>query len=413
VLTLGLVINPLAGVGGPAAMKGSDGVWAQERARELGIVPQATARTRSTFAELARLGSSTPARQLPLCRIITPKGQMGQQAVADFPTGLFDIEILGTPAIPQESTAETTRACVQALAGRVDLLVFVGGDGTARDVLDALSDVAIGRASTAAQNTPVLGIPAGVKMHSGVFATSPGSAAELLMLLIEGGLVAAQRVEVKDIDEELLRRGGVGSVRYGELLVPAIGGYLQHVKSAGKEVEELVLLEIAAELAERFAAQAGANESVAPLVLGPGSTCFALKERLLDAATQKTLQSNLQPTLLGVDVIYNGAMLAKDATAVELVAMQNQHPALQVFVSFSRSQGFLLGRGNQQLSPEFLARLPETALHIVSSRSKLASLDGRPLLADSGSTALDQKFSGLRSIISGYQDHLLYRVQPA
>jgi len=285
--------------------------------------------------------------------------------------------------------------------------VFVGGDGTARDVLDGLSAAR----HSERPSIPVLGIPAGVKMHSGVFATSPGAAAALLALLIDGGLVALHQAEVKDIDEVGLRRGEVGSVTYGELSVPAVGGYLQHVKSAGKEVEELVLLEIAAEVAETFAQSTGDAAPVVPLVLGPGSTCFAVKEELLASSADSTQRG--QPTLLGVDVIHNGGLMLKDASADQLVALQKQHPALNVIVSFSRGQGFIIGRGNQQLSPEFLGKLPADALHVVSSRTKLASLDGRPLLVDSGVGEFDQKFSGLRSIISGYQDHLLYLVQSA
>ncbi len=402
-LTLGLVINPAAGVGGPAAMKGSDGVEAQERARQLGVTPQAVVRAQTTFAELARLVSS---KQQTLCRVITPGGPMGQDALVDLAADYFAVDILSQPPIPAVSTAETTRDCVKALAPLVDLLVFVGGDGTARDVLDALATLGAGKGGATGTTVPVLGIPAGVKMHSGVFATSPGSAAQLLALLIEGGLVAAHHAEVKDIDEPALRRGKVGSVTYGELLVPSVGGYLQHVKSAGKEVEALVLLEIAAEIAESFA-------PLAPLVLGPGSTCFAVKEKLLGIPADPIDRISEQPTLLGVDVIHEGRLLLTDASAVELLAFQELHPALNVIVSFSRGQGFLIGRGNQQLSPEFLTKLPEDALHTVSSRTKLGSLGGRPLLVDSGQAALDRKFSGLRTIISGYQDHLLYLVQRA
>ena len=242
-LTIGLLINPAAGVGGPAAMKGSDGSEAQARARELGVAPQAITRARTTFAELAGLYASKPQS---LCRIITLSGSMGEDALTDLPLGSFSIDILSEPQIPEVSTASTTRAGVEALAPLVDLLVFVGGDGTARDVLDALVASGVDKGDARGTNVPVLGIPAGVKMHSGVFATSPGSAAQLLALLIEGGLVAAHRAEVKDIDEAALRRGSVGSLSYGELLVPSVGGYLQHTKSAGKEVESLVLLEIAA-----------------------------------------------------------------------------------------------------------------------------------------------------------------------
>ena len=244
----------------------------------------------------------------------------------------------------------------------------------------------------------MLGVPAGVKMHSGVFATSPRTAAMLLHELVSGGLVSATHAEVKDIDEAALRRGEVGSRTYGELLVPAQGGYLQHVKSGGKEVEDLVLLEIAADISEFVA------DDDAVLMLGPGSTCFAIKQCLL---------SDGEPTLLGFDVVQRGSLVVQDATYADLQRVLRDHPGLQVVLSFSRNQGFLLGRGNQQLGAAVLDQLSPSQLSVVSSRTKLASLEGRPLLVDTGDAELDRKFSGLTQITSGYQDKLLYLVQPA
>ena len=390
-LRVGLIVNPLAGVGGPAAMKGSDGAVAQDAAQALGVSPQAGIRARETFMQLAQLLASDNHRAT--ITLLSPAGAMGAEKFAGA-IG-FAVELVGeTPAI---TTAADTRRCAERLFPLVDLLVFVGGDGTARDVLDVV------RGASQFAGVPVLGVPAGVKMHSGVFATSPRSAAMLLHELVIGGLVAATEAEVKDIDEAGLRRGEVGSQRYGELLVPAQGGYLQHVKSGGKEVEALVLLEIAAEI----------EEFVAPdtdlLVLGPGSTCYAVKERLLGNT------GAAEPTLLGVDVIRAGELLIKDATLTDLLQLQREDGAgeMCVLLSFSRNQGFLLGRGNQQLGAAVLANLAPTQVLVLSSRAKLGSLDGRPLLVDTGDFELDQEFSGLTQIISGYQDKLLYRVQPA
>jgi len=388
-LRVGLVINPLAGIGGPAAMKGSDGAHAQNVARKLGVNPRAGHRAGDTFVHLAELLARD--NNAAMITLVCPTGAMGAESFAAA-TG-FAVEWVGeTPAI---TTAADTRRCAERLFSGVDLLVFVGGDGTARDVLDVV------RSAPQFASVPVLGVPAGVKMHSGVFATSPRSAALLLHELAIGGLVAAAEAEVKDIDEAGLRRGEVGSQRYGELLVPTEGGYLQHVKSGGKEVEALVLLEIAAEI----------EEFVAPdtefLVLGPGSTCYAVKERLLGEA------SGVEPTLLGFDVIRAGELLIKDATLADLLGIQGQTTQLCVLLSFSRNQGFLLGRGNQQLGAAILANLAPSQVCVLSSRAKLGSLAGRPLLVDTGDFDLDQKFSGLTQIISGYQDRLLYRVQPA
>ncbi len=393
---LGLIINPVAGVGGPAAMKGSDGVAAQQAARALGVLPQAVSRARETFVQLAELlGELGPAAHsfesgCSGVQLHCPRGSMGAEAFAA-ETGLAVVWV-GESGSASVTSAEDTRRLVMALLPNVDLLVFVGGDGTARDVLDAVST------SPGLAGLPVLGIPAGVKMHSGVFATSPRTAALLLHELVSGGLVSATHAEVKDIDEAALRRGEVGSRTYGQLLVPALGGYLQHVKSGGKEVEDLVLLEIAADVRDFVV-----NED-AVLLLGPGSTCYAIKQDLLDDG---------EPTLLGFDAIQNGSLLVQDATIADLQRLLGEHPDLQVLLSFSRNQGFLLGRGNQQLGAAVLAQLAPEQLSVVSSRTKLASLDGRPLLVDTGVAELDQKFSGLTQITSGYQDKLLYLVRPA
>jgi predicted polyphosphate/ATP-dependent NAD kinase len=275
------------------------------------------------------------------------------------------------------------------------LILFVGGDGTARDVLDAMSNgvarVEDGSAQT--NSVPVIGIPAGVKMHSGVFATSPRRAAELLKRLSSGALVAAVAAEVRDIDEDALRDGRLVARTYGELLVPQLGGYLQQVKSGGREVEALVLLEIAAEIDETLISCT--QDWVA---LGPGSSCLALKERYGGG------------TLLGFDLVREGRVVQRD---IDANVLSEVGANLQVVLSFSRQQGFLLGRGNQQLSPDLLRGLGPRRLKVIASRTKIGSLEGRPLLVDSGARDVDKLFTGLTQIVSGYRDRLLYRVEAA
>ena len=366
-LKFGLLVNPVSGLGGPAALKGSDGAQVQDEARARGVEPRANAR----LADMLAAFSSR--RSVDWC---CAGGAMGEQALRN--AGV-DAEVIYTP--PEPSTAEDTRqAARRLLEAGVDVIVFGGGDGTARDLLQAIGE-----------EVPVLGVPTGVKMHSGVFATTPADAGALLDALVQGGLVAARRADVRDIDEAALRRGEIGNRFFGELRVPDLGGYLQHTKVAGRESEELAVVEIIADLTERFA------DTSRTLVIGPGSTLAEFK-----------LALGIEPTLLGFDVVRAGQLAVTDADRACLDALAADNPV--VFLSFNRGQGFLVGRGNQQLSPQLLGSLRRDDLIVVGTRSKLASLDGRPLLIDSGDVAVDSQWSGLIEITAGYEDRLFHRL---
>jgi predicted polyphosphate/ATP-dependent NAD kinase len=367
-LRIGVIVNPIAGIGGAAGLKGSDGVEIQQAARARGAQPQAGLRMRAALAMLSGQSAAVT--------LMTWGGAMG----ADVLAGLgFAVQVLGEPADP--STDRDTREAARAMvAAGIDLLLFAGGDGTARDLAETLPP-----------QLPVIGIPAGVKMHSGVFAVTAQAAGELVLRLLAGGLVGAEIAEVRDIDEAALREGRVATRYYGELCVPTVGGYLQHVKSGGREVEALVLDEIAETVVERLATHTGL------VILGPGSTLFAIKARL-----------GISGTLLGIDLMRQGSLVASDVDAAVLDRLVDADAVL--VLSFTRNQGFLIGRGNQQLTPAVLRRIRRSNIWVVGSRGKLASLDGRPLLVDSGADDVDQRLAGIIEIISGYEDVLLYRV---
>ena len=307
---------------------------------------------------------------------VTWGGAMGADAL----TALgFDATVLGVPRSP--TSAADTRAAAATLAERgIDVLMFAGGDGTARDLTEALP-----------KGIPVIGVPAGVKMHSGVFTVTPRDAGNLIALILDGGLVAADTAEVRDVDEAALREGRVATRYYGELAVARIGGFLQHVKTSGREVEDLVLAEIAESIAERAATHRGA------LVLGPGSTLAAVKRRL-----------GLEPTLLGFDLMLQDRTVLRDVDAGALRLHVDADTV--VVLSFTRGQGFLIGRGNQQLTADMLRIIGRDNIWVAASRTKLLSLEGRPLLVDSGAEDVDAKLRGLVTIVSGYEDALLYRV---
>ncbi|ARU88659.1 ATP-NAD kinase family protein [Pseudomonas sp. M30-35] len=362
---IGLIINPLAGLGGPAGLKGSDGV--AEQALALGIEPKAALRTRTALNCLVELKDRV--------EFVTFPGSMGADLLAEMG---FPHRVFGT-INPQATTADDTRKAVELLqdAG-VALILFAGGDGTARDICAA-----------AREGQPVLGIPAGVKIHSGVYAISPRAAGELTSRLVTGGLVRLASGEVRDIDESALREGRVTARWYGELSVPQEGGYVQQVKQAGVESEELVLNDLAAWLEESW-------EQDVRYIFGPGSTLHGLAQNL-----------GLDTTLLGVDVIENGQLLASDVTEAQLYALVADHPA-RLLITAIGGQGHIIGRGNQQISPRVLRAVGLEHLRVVATKRKLGTLQGRPLLVDSGDVTLDDAFPDVVRVWAGYKEELLY-----
>ncbi len=365
-LKFGFLINPVAGLGGAVALKGSDGAEVQKQALARGGRPRGAERAGRALAAAQRAGA---------IRWLTWAGSMGEDVLAA--RGL-EFEVAGSAS--GEPTPADTRQAVQTLqSAGVDLIVFAGGDGTARDLLEVLG-----------QSLPVLGIPAGVKMHSGVFATTPERAGALLDALVDGGLVSLVAREVRDLDETAIRSGEIRPRYFGELMVPEPGGYLQHTKERGVESEPLAVNEIVAEVVERLA------DETDPVVLGPGSTLAAIKAAL-----------GFEGSLLGFDVWQAGRIVALDVTAAWLEANLT---GARLVLSFSRGQGFLIGRGNQQLTAQFLSRIGRSSLWVVGTRTKLGSLDGRPLLMDTDDPDLDATWSGLIEVITGYEDALLYRL---
>jgi predicted polyphosphate/ATP-dependent NAD kinase len=304
---------------------------------------------------------------------------MGAEALAGL--GLAH-EVLGQAAAAT-STAEDTRRAVQALRDQgVDLILFAGGDGTARDIYDVIGS-----------SVPVLGIPAGVKMHSGVFAVSPEAAGELLLLLVRGGLVGLRSREVRDIDEEAFRHDRVRSRFYGEMLVPGEGRYLQHTKVGGRESPELVADDIADWVIEQM-------EAGRTYLVGPGSTTAAIMAKL-----------GLPNTLLGVDAVRDGELLASDADEARLLELLAEAPGgAAIVVTVIGGQGHVFGRGNQQFSPRVIRAVGLDNIIVIAAKSKIAALQGRPLLVDTNDPVLDRELCGWRTVITGYDDKILYRV---
>lgn len=375
VFSIGLVVNPLAGLGGSVALKGSDGADTAALAQQLGAEAKAPQRAATALLQLTEYADRI--------KIYTGAAGLGE----------FSCELAGLPyEVVYQGAAPTTAADTQQLARKlvdeqhVDLLLFAGGDGTARDVYAVCS-----------AEQPVLGIPAGVKIHSGVYAVSPRAAGKVVAQMVRGELTSVTHADVMDIDEVAFRQGLVRAKRYGELLVPAELQYVQAVKMGGRESDELVLHDIAAEVIERM-------EDDVYYIMGSGSTVAAVMQEL-----------QLPNTLLGVDVVYNGEVVLADATArqLEQLIVDAQVPA-QLLVTVIGGQGHLFGRGNQQLSPRLLryllAQHDVNGLCAVATKRKLQQLNGKPLLVDTGDTELDDALSGVIRVITGYHDEVFLQI---
>ncbi|MGL4476421.1 MAG: ATP-NAD kinase family protein [Shewanella sp.] len=362
---LGLLINPLAGLGGSVALKGSDNVAAQALA--LGAKPMANARMTQALTQLLPYQDDI--------HIITGSGELGAE-LCEHMGFSYQVIYQAKPAY----SADDSHSLIAAMAEfSPDLILFAGGDGTARDVL----------ASTSPQQV-VLGVPAGVKIHSGVYGITPKATGTVVAMLLQGQLVNLRDADVMDIDEQAFRAGQVRAQRFGSMRVPAEPRYVQAVKMGGKECDELVLADIAADVIESMEDEY--------FIMGSGSTVAFIMEEL-----------GLDNTLLGVDVIANKTLVMTDATAAELLALSDDKP-LKLVITLIGGQGHILGRGNQQLSPALIRRVGRENIIIVATKTKLKALEGRPLIVDSGDPELDQALAGFYKVTTGYRDYVMYPV---
>jgi len=372
---LGLIINPVAGVGGSVALKGSDGENTPQKAIALGAEFKANQRAHTSLAVLLSYKNQIT--------IYTVSGSMGEQCAKALG---FDVVVVheSTENVAGSTSAHDTTNAVNALMkNAIDVLLFAGGDGTARDICSMVSS-----------QFPVLGIPAGCKIHSGVYAVTPKAAGRVVEMLINNELVTLADADVMDIDESLFRQGVVKAKRYGEMQIPCELRYVQAVKSGGKETDELVLQDIAAHIIEHM------DDEI--YVMGSGSTTAFIMEELGE-----------DNTLLGVDVLQQESVIANDVTEPQLweilqQAQQNSAEPPKLVITLIGGQGHIFGRGNQQLSPRVIKAIGKENIIIVATKTKLAGLNNKPLIIDTGDNDLDQQLSGYFPVITGYKDQVLY-----
>ncbi|MFB6282315.1 MAG: ATP-NAD kinase family protein [Halobacteria archaeon] len=359
---VGFVVNPIAGMGGRVGLKGTDGKL--DEALDKGAEPRATERAIQTLGALKQRG----------LELYTYGDVMGENACIE--AGV-EYHVVGKPdgdtrdgsqlGIRQTSAEDTRDSIQRFLEEGIDLLMFVGGDGTATDVAGVLdkrdSDV------------PVIGVPAGVKVYSSVFAVDPESAGEIAASYEE-----TVNREVYDIDEDAYREGRVETELKYVIPSPKSGKMQSGKQTEHGDVEGAV---------ETFIE--GMEDGVT-YVFGPGGTIGEVEDSV-----------GTDGSPLGVDVYRDGETVVRDGGEDEILSALGERNV--VVVSPLGGQGFLFGRGNQQISPSVLKR---SEVEVLASREKLRDLD--VLYVDTGDGDVDSDHRGWVRVLVGRNEYRMIEV---
>jgi len=371
-ICLGFIVNPIAGMGGPVALKGTDGANILEKAIKLGAKPISPLRAKQFLKELKSLNDS-----ISIC---TYAGKMGEDEAKE--CGIKPSLVIGERK--EKTTAKDTKLAATIMKEKkVKLIVFCGGDGTARDIMDSIN-----------MSIPVLGVPAGVKMYSGVFAINPKKAAKIAIEFLSGNL-GVKEAEVMDIDEEAFRQGIFKAKLYGYLLTPNEAYLIQQTKVSSFQLEEENenKLAIAKYVIEEM-------EDDCLYIIGPGTTTKAINDLL-----------RIKKTLLGVDVILNKKLIAMDVSEKELLELLKNRKKAKIIVTPIGGQGYVFGRGNQQLSPSIIKKVGKENIIIIATKQKLATLKHKRLLVDTGDEELDNELKGFVRVITGYREENILKIE--
>ena len=375
-MRVGVLVNPDAGLGGKLGFKGSDG--RAKEARAAGAEDRAGPRMTQCLSKLEELLSSGLNRVNANPEFFTWNGRMGGDWLND-----FDFTDLGSS--PKETSAQDTSRLVNDLiSNQVDIILYAGGDGTTRDIVNAMEG----------NETPLIGVPGGVKMHSGCFATTPNAAAEVLLSFLQGDLLSSI-TEVMDLDEEVYLKGEWKVKMYGEAWTPASPRFMQGSK---QQVERASEDEIIEGLANHVSDLIKEDENLM-IIFGSGGTISRIGAHL-----------ELGLTLLGIDIYHNGEVFT-DLNEQQLLEKIEPHDGEKLLLlSPMGGQGFLIGRGNLQLSPNVLTAIGQESILGVATPSKLIGLNF--LRIDTGDPELDLKFQKRRFIkmLQGYRTTRVIRV---
>jgi len=362
---IGFLVNPVAGMGGTVGLKGTDDLY--DEAVKRGANPGSWRRALATISRIQDCGF----------HFVTCSGLMGEDILVKAGIPGYDV-VYRAP--DRSFSSDTREACQRFLEAGVEMILFCGGDGTARD----LFDVVLGK-------IPILGIPAGVKMYSSVFAVSPGAAADVMKSLSPACGVSPKRIpiretEVVDVDEEAYRHGELKTRLYGFAKSPYLPGLVQSTKQVFEERDE----ERAKEAISRFLAEVVRGTPEILYILGPGTTTGSIAQ-----------QCGIKKTLLGFDAMKECRLVGTDLNEKDMLGLLDREEKVRLVVSIIGAQGSVLGRGTQQVSPAVLKRIGVDNIIIIATPHKLQETP--VLFFDTGDPDLDGSFGDFVSVISGYR----------
>lgn len=386
---IGLIVNPVAGIGGKVGLKGSDGEAVYKEALLRGAVKESGQKALTALRALkaeelsdiwtcpGEMGAEICGAAGLSCRVISALDSGAEES--------FNLSPCGTGELcPSYTTPEDTVRAARAFAEMdVDLILFAGGDGTARNIMDAVGT-----------RVAVLGIPAGCKIHSGVFALNPRKAGELAAKYIRGKIRDTKEAEVMDIDEGQFREGRVQSRLYGYLRVPDESRMVQGKKSGSRYSEQGAIERLADYIADTW-------ERDTLYIVGGGSTTDSIMKKL-----------EFPNTLLGVDLVYGGRVIVSDCTEQEILDAIEEHPTgnIRILVTVIGGQGCIFGRGNQQISARVIRRAGRENILVAASPDKLLPLLGKGLYVDTGDEETDRYLSGYMRVLTGYGEYTVMKV---
>lgn len=365
---IGFLINPIAGLGGTVGLKGTDNK--ANLALELGAIPRAQERAKEALKQICKDNTSF--------RFFTCSDYMGENVLRSLS---IPFDVIYNKENEKSTKTDTINALNLMIKENIDLIIFAGGDGTARDVYCVIN-----------LTIPVIGIPAGVKIHSPIYSKNPTKAGELLNSFILNKISIFKEMEVVDIDEKSYLEDRVTTSLYGYLKIPFIKNYNQNRKVPSPVSEKSAQKLIAYDVIDSF-------EKDIYYIIGPGTTTRAVLEEL-----------NLQYTLLGIDIVKNKILIKKDATESDILNIINSSKAKLVLTP-TGNQGYLFGRGNQQISPKVIRKIGKNNIIVLATKDKLSQLSGQPLWVDTYDSKLNNELSGYIRITVGYKETAIYQIK--